>query len=147
MLRLRTLGVVLSFGVLSIGAPTADAESRHLSLGEVAVSPAAGAAGKSDVIPSLKIALDAEMRELDLRAARKDAVLSVSLVKLETEQQHTGTSATCVISATLRSRDGGAIFAILEGRARAQGQSARIHESALRGAVHGALSRVPEALK
>ena len=143
MLRLRTLGVVLSFAVLSAAAPTADAESRHLSLGEIAVV----AKTPADMTPSLKSALDAEMRDLDLRAARKDAVLSVSLVKLETEQQHDGSAATCVVSATLRSRDGGTIFAILEGRARAQGQSSHVDVSALRGAVHGALSRVPEALK
>ena len=142
MLRLRTLGVVLSFGVLAAAAPTADAESRHLSLGEIAVV----AKTPADMKPSLRSALDAEMRDLDLRRARKDAVLSVSLVKLDTEQQRGSASATCVISATLRSRDGGVIFAILEGRARAQG-GGHVDESALRGAVHGALSRVPEALK
>ena len=142
MLRLRTLGVVLSFGVLAAAAPTADAESRHLSLGEIAVV----AKTPADMKPSLRSALDAEMRDLDLRRARKDAVLSVSLVKLDTEQQRGSASATCVISATLRSRDGGTIFAILEGHARAQG-GGHVDESALRGAVHGALSRVPEALK
>ena len=36
MLRLRTLGVIVSFGILAAAAPTADAESRHLSLGEIA---------------------------------------------------------------------------------------------------------------
>ena len=143
MLRLRTLGVVVSFGILAAAAPTADAESRHLSLGEIAVVAKTPA---RDMKPSLKSALDAEMRELDLRTARKDAVLSVSLVKLDTEQQRGSASATCVVSATLRSRDGGTIFAILEGRARAQG-GGHVDESALRGAVHGALSRVPEALK
>jgi hypothetical protein len=52
-----------------------------------------------------------------------------------------------VISATLRSRDGGVLFAVLEGRARAQGASDHVPENALRGAVHGALSRVADALK
>lgn len=142
MLRLRALGVVTCFGILAAAAPTADAESRHLSLGEIAVV----AKTPADMKPTLKSALAAEMRGLDLRAAHKDAVLSVSLVTLDTEQQRGSASATCVVSATLRTRDG-TIFAILEGRARAQGASDHVDESALRGAVHGALSRVPEALR
>lgn len=137
-MRLSTLAVVLSVAVL-VPAKTADAESRHLSLGEVAVVPAA----QANMQGALRSALQSEMHDLDLRAARKDAILSVSLVKLDTERS----GATCVVSATLRSRDGGVLFAVLEGRARAQGGSSHISESALRGAVHGALSRIPEALK
>ena len=137
-MRLVTLGVVLSFTMLA-STKAADAGSRHLSLGEIAVLPS----GAAELAPELKADLEAEMRSLDLRAARKDAILSVSLVRLDAERDH----AECVVSATLRSRDGGVLFAMLEGHARAQGGSAHIPESALRGAVHGALSRVPEALK
>ncbi len=136
-MRLAILGVVLGLGVL-VPAKAADAESRHLSLGEVAVP-----SGATHMTSALRDALQSEMRELDLRGAHKDAILSVSLVKMETEHAET----TCVISATLRSRDGGVLFAVLEGRARAQGGSGHVPESAMRGAVHGALSRVPEALK
>lgn len=137
-MRLATLGIVLSVAMLA-SAKTADAGSRHLSLGEVAVLPT----GAAHLTPELRADLEAEIGALDLRGARKDAILSVSLVKLDTERG----SAECVVSAALRSRSGGVLFAILEGHARAQGASARVPENALRGAIHGALSRVPEALR
>ena len=140
-MRLATLGVVLFIAMLA-PAKAADAESRHLSLGEVAVVPSDAAY----MTPELRADLEAEIRSLDLRGAHKDAVLSVSLVKLETEHTRGASSADCVVSAALRSRNG-VLFAMLEGRARAQGASAHVPESALRGAIHGALSRVPEALR
>jgi hypothetical protein len=87
------------------------------------------------------------MRDLDLRGSRKDAILSVALLKLDSGRESGVVSATCVISATLRSREGGVLFAVLEGRARAQGASDHLSENAVRGAVHGALSRIPDALK
>jgi hypothetical protein len=141
-MRLATLGAVVCFAVLA-PVRAADADSKHLSLGEIAVVPTNAA----PLTSTLKSALESEMKELDLRGARKDAILSVSLVKLDTERQRGSSSSSteCVVSATLRSRDG-VLFAMVEGRARAQG-SDHIPESALRGAVHGALSRVPDALK
>jgi hypothetical protein len=141
-MRITSLFVVSLFAVL---APTkaADAGSRHLSLGEIAVLPQSAA----NITPALRTALEAEMRDLDLRGSHKDAILSVSLVKLDSERDRGVASMTCVISATLRSRDGGVLFAVLEGRARAQGGSDHLQESALRGAVHGAMTRVPDALK
>jgi hypothetical protein len=140
-MRLVTLAVGLCFAMLA-PAKTADAESRALALGEVAVVPPAAAY----MTPALRADLDAEIRELDLRSAHKHAILSVSLVRLDTERARGSDAATCVVSATLRSRNG-VLFAVLEGRARAQGGSGHVSESALRGAVHGALSRVPEALR
>ena len=137
-MRVATLGIVLSVAMLA-SAKTADAGSRHLSLGEVAVLPT----GAAHLTPELRADLEAEIGALDLRSARKDAILSVSLVKLDTERG----AAECVVSAALRSRSGGVLFAILEGHARAQGASAQVPENALRGAIHGALSRIPEALR
>jgi hypothetical protein len=135
--------VVASLFALFAPTKAADAGSRHLSLGEIAVLPSNAAS----MTPALRTALEAEMRDLDLRGSHKDAILSVSLVKLDSERERGVSSTTCVISATLRSRDGGVLFAILEGRARAQGASDHLPESAVRGAVHGALSRIPDALK
>jgi hypothetical protein len=140
-MRLATLGVVVCLAILA-PARAADADSKHLSLGEVAVVPTSA----TNMTGALKSALESEMRDLDLRGSRKDAILSVSLVKLDTAQERNSASATCVVSATLRSRDG-VLFAVLEGRARAQGASDHLSENALRGAVHGALSRVADALK
>ena len=57
---------------------------------------------------------------------------------------------TCVVSATLTKQRGGALHAIISGRARvedapAEARSAEL--SAMRAAVHNALIRVPEALR
>jgi hypothetical protein len=137
---------IIAFAVassLAIFSPANAADGKHLSLGEVAVMPTVA----SSMTPALRSALEAEIRDLDLRASRRDAILSASLVKLDSEHERgIVSSATCVVSITLRS-NGGVLYAVLEGRARAQGSSDHVPESALRGAVHGALARVPEALK
>jgi hypothetical protein len=141
--RILTTAFAAALAMLT-PAKAADAGSKRLSLGEVAVLQPAAASMTS----ALKSVLETEMSGLDLRGTRKDAILSASLVKLDAEHERgLVSSASCVISVTLRSRDGGVLFAVLEGRARAQGSSDHVPESALRGAVHGALARVPEALK
>lgn len=121
-------------------APAVGAETKKVNLGEVSAAPKADAS----VVPLLRQTTEAELGALDLRGAKKDAILSIALVRLETE----GERVTCVVSATLRTKDGGAIFAILEGRALASGSSPDGAKNAsVRGAVHGALGRIPEALK
>ena len=149
-MRLATLGAAVCLAILA-PVRAADADSKHLSLGEIAVVPTHA----SSMTGELKSALESEMKTLDLRGAHKDAILSVSLVKLDTDRRSSssesarpafgGYAAECVVSATLRSRSG-VLFAMVEGRARAVG-SDHVSENALRGAVHGALSRVPDALK
>jgi len=137
-MRLATLGAAVCLAILA-PVRAADADSKHLSLGEIAVVPTHA----TSMTSTLKSALETEMNALDLRGAHKDAILSVSLVKLDTDRRSSSTE--CVVSATLRSRSG-VLFAMVEGRARAIG-SDHVSEEALRGAVHGALSRVPDALK
>ena len=142
-MRIIPLAVAASLAML-VSAKAADAGAKSLSLGEIAVLPPTAVG----MTTALRSALEAEIKDLDLHGAHRDAILSASLVKLESERERGFVSnATCVISVTLRSRDGGVLFAVLEGRARAQGSSDHVPESAMRGAVHGALSRVPEALK
>lgn len=128
--------------VASLFAATpARAEAKKVDLGEVSAAPKADAT----VVPLLRTTTESELRTLDLRGATKDAVLSISLVRLETDGAHV----TCVVSATLRTKSGGSIFAILEGRAVASaGTTLETARSAsVRGAVHGAVGRIPEALK
>ena len=131
------LAFVAGLGML-MPAKAADAGSKQLSLGEIAAAPA--------MTPILRTALESEMGDLDLHGTRRAAILSASLVRLDAQGHGIASSATCVVSVTLRSRDG-VLFAMLEGRAQAQGESSHVPESALRGAVHGALMRVPDALK
>ena len=69
--------------------------------------------------------------------------------RLDTGGAPPAIDATCEISATLRDAKGGAVFAILEGKARAKsgGASVAVESSAVHGALHGALARIPEALR
>lgn len=139
MLGARTF-LVLS-GLLLAGV--ASAETKKVSLGEVSVVSRAD----GPVAPLLRTTAESELGALDLTHVKRDAVLSVSLVRLDTEQRGNATSVTCVVSATLRTKTGGTIFAILEGRARVDSSSDAAKRQSLRSAVHGAMTRVPEALK
>ncbi len=67
-MRFLTLGMALSFALIA-PAKTADADSKHLALGEVGVV----AIGAAHMTPALRTALEAEIRDLDLRAAHKDS--------------------------------------------------------------------------
>ena len=79
----------------------------------------------------------------------KRVIVSVALVRLDTLAEPRATDATCVVSATLRDARGGTVFAILEGKARAKSGEAQssVERSALQGALHGALARIPEVLR
>jgi hypothetical protein len=73
----------------------------------------------------------------------------VSVVRLESR---TGSPAevTCLVSATLRDRKRGAVFAVLEGSARGQDETRRLpalERAILRAAVSSAIARVPEAMR
>ena len=144
---MRGLASILSPFVMTLAllaARDASAETKKVpgptvDLGEVSAAPKADATA----VPMLRQATEQELQSLDLRSAKKDAVLSISLVRLETEGQRV----TCVVSATLRTKSGGTIFAILEGRALVSGASDRARSASVKGAVHGALGRIPEALK
>jgi len=118
------------------------ADTKTISLGEVS------AGANAALTPKVVSAVQDELGHLDLSHARKQAVLSVSVVRLDSEARRGGSSTTCVVSATLRNPKTGAVFAIVEGRARAEGDSApSLETSALRGAVHGAVARIPDALR
>lgn len=127
-----------------LAAKDVHADPKAVALGEVSVSAGADAA----MAPKVTSAVEDELKRLDLSRAKKQAVLSVSVVRVERERRTRGASITCVVSATLRSPTSGAVFAIVEGRARAEGEDARTLEtSAMQGAVHGAVTRIPEALR
>ena len=99
---------------------------------------------RADTLPTLRRAVEDEVAHL---VVKRDAIVSVALVRLETSRGVGGDTVTCVVSATLRTRSGN-VFAILEGRARAESnQPVTVEMSAMRTAVHSAISRIPEALK
>jgi len=102
-----------------------------------------------DVPEVLRATVVEELPAIDLSHARhRPMILSVSLVRMETESTAQGASTTCVISAALRTKKEGNLFAILEGRAHTQAPAVTFAQerAVLRGAVRGALERIPEAL-
>ena len=150
--RYRSARACLGFIALSLVVATAGEASgaeKKVALGEVSTNVV-----RTDVDLSalLRTTLESELAGIDLsRVSRKDAsILSVSLVRMDTVPTARGASTTCVISATLRTKKGGAVFAILEGRARADNGAATqksAEASAIQGAVRGAIVRLPEALR
>lgn len=84
---------------------------------------------RPDALPALRKAVEEEVSRVSVK---KDAIVSVSLVKLD--------HGACVVSAVLRDKQG-SMFAMIEGRAQAD------EASALKAAVHGAISRIPDALR
>jgi hypothetical protein len=131
---------VLSLSVALFASPAALADAKKkVNLGEV------GAAAKVDpsAVALLRSTAEKELSALDLRGAKKDAILSISLVRLEAQRE----GVSCVVSATLRTKNDGNIFAILEGRAIASGTEESAKHDSMKGAVQGALNRIPEALK
>jgi hypothetical protein len=121
----------------------AEARKPQVALAEVS-TPA-----RRDLAPAaLRATVEEELGALDMAGAKKHAVLSVSVVRLDTVPTPKGVETTCVVSATLRTEGGQTLLAVLEGHAKALGAGApSLERAALKGAVHGAMARIPEALK
>lgn len=77
------------------------------------------------------------------------AVLSVSLTRMNARVDHSA-AVTCAVSATLRERTSGNVFAVLEGTASGEDDPRRLRvlaRATVRAAVGSAVSRVPEAMR
>lgn len=103
-----------------------------------------------DVRSVLRKTLAEELPSVDLsRARHRPVILSVSLLQMQTESTKGSSSTHCVVSATLRTKQGNNLFAVLEGRAYAEDAAKErnaTEQAALRRAMQGALARLPEAL-
>jgi hypothetical protein len=119
-----------------------------VEIGEVTTQAADGA----DIDPAvLRAMVSQAVRTLDDSQLPRDAhaVLSVSLVRLRARVDHSA-AVTCAVSATLRDRSGGTLFAVLEGTASGEDEPRRLHaleRATARAAVGSAVSRVPEAMR
>lgn len=120
-------------------------QSPILLLGEV-MAPG----GRPADLVAFKRVVERAFRELSIPERRGPAyILSAALVEFRREVDQNSSTTTCVVSATLRERDGGSLRAAVEG-------NVRVHESsqpsrsgeliAMQAAVRRALSRVREAL-
>lgn len=118
-----------------------------IGIGEVS----AGASSADIGVDALRAMVAEAVDGLDARALPRgsSAVLSVSVVRLESHLAPPA-DVTCVVSATLRDRRGGSVFAVMEGSARGQDEPGRVRaleRNTLRAAVRSAVARVPEAMK
>jgi hypothetical protein len=96
--------------------------------------------------------VERELEQIDLTQVktRDRFVLEATITKLETRATSERTEATCIVSGVLARKSGGAVRAILRGRARVQDGPKQVQaaeRAAVEGAVRSALSRVEEALQ
>ncbi len=102
--------------------------------------------------PEFRRLLERELAQLDMTQVKTTDrfVLEATVTKLETRTTSEKTEATCIVSGMLTRKAGGAVRAILRGRARASDAPSNkraAERAAVEGAVHSALSRVGEALQ
>jgi hypothetical protein len=100
-----------------------------------------------DLASVVRKAFERELRTLNIKARRERYVLSASLVRLDGGL--TGSARTeCMVSAVLREKKSGAIRAMIEGKARADGDtSAETAIDTVEAAVHGAAKALPQAVQ
>ena len=144
-MRPLVLGMALLGATLCV-AVTADAGKAPVTLGRVTTRVQKG----PEVRQALESAVTQELSKVVSSVkSRERYVLSAALVKMETVTESDQAETTCVVSATL-TREGGALHAVLQGRARATDHKRAARDAelgALRAAVRSAIGRVPEALR
>jgi hypothetical protein len=146
----------LGFSLLVLSAarvPAAAAARPPVSVGDVAVAvDGVGAEATPELRGALRRALSEELEELAKTglALRHPLVVSATLTKLSSERRAERSRVSAVISLALRRADDQVLFAELRGRASAEestGNLASVRSAALRGAVRGAVGRLPEAVE
>lgn len=143
----RRTSVVMAFCASLLSGASVDATPRSVTLGEVTargVQPA-----KQRLFTGI---VKDEFNRLEVPAAADGTLfeLSASLVYFRTEAKEGTLTTSCVVSAIVRDRRGGALRAILRGRARAEDSPERAsiaERSVMKVAVASALRRVGEAVR
>jgi len=123
----------------ALSAGDASASDTSIALGEVAVPPVSSGVDRA----TLKRAAEGELRGVDTSHLRKrrDVVVSVAIVG------SAQSPFACTVNALLRDAKTGTMLAIIEGRARAEGDaSSELRNLVLRAALRSAVRQIPEAL-
>lgn len=96
------------------------------------------------VVASLKDTAELELLDVDAAKIKKHRKVVMSVAIMGAEQAPFG----CTISAVLLDAKTGAMLAVLEGRARAEGNTTtdRVRQHVLRGALRNAVHQIPAAL-
>lgn len=126
----------------ALSAGDASAAETSIALGEVAVPPASSGVDHA----TLRTTTEGELRGVDakkLHVLRKKRAVLVSMAIMSS----TPSPFACSVNAVLRDAKTGAMLAVIEGRARSEGDaSPEVRTRVLRAAVHSAVSQIPEAL-
>ncbi len=141
LLAAVALAVLTAGASVHAGAPSIDVGETTLGVERQYV----------DLDRAFRDTVEREIGGMDVRPASKGEryVVSAKLVTLETQQGRGGPHTTCVVSAVLRKKEGGALLAILRGHSHIENdRGVRATElQAIRAAVRGAFRRIPEAIK
>ena len=140
---------LLSVGLLAL-APAADAVPESgITLGQITtrLEPR-----RSDLARAFRQTVERELARIDPKRirSRERFVLSAALMRLDTRSEARRAQSTCVVSATLSHARGGALHAVIDGRARAENSPTAVHQAeltAMQAAVESVFGRVPQALK
>lgn len=140
---------------LVTGLPTvhAAAPPAPVAVGDIVVQLEGDATRSRALLErTLRAALSEELATLSRAGTtgKRPLVVSAALTKLFTEQRAQRARSTATISLVLRRADDQVLFAELRGRASVEESSdsvAALEQMALRGAVRGAVARLPEAVE
>jgi hypothetical protein len=128
------------------------AKGAPVTLAEVTIQKAGSS--RLDNIPDLlRRDVEAELAAIDWSklGLRRRYTLSATVVELESARTgERNLTASCTISAAVRDADRGKLLVIIEGHARAEDsptKAADAERGALAGAVRGAITAVPEAIR
>jgi hypothetical protein len=130
---------VVALAIATGGASDAEAASEsEIALSEVAPPPANAGVDQA----TLKTAAEGEIKRIDGSKAKGRRVL-VSVALLSRDDAPVSFS----VNATLRDAKSGAMIAITEGRARAEGNATSdLKREVARAALHSAVRQIPAAL-
>lgn len=123
----------------AVFAGDAGAAETSIALGEVAVPPESSGVDRA----ALKSAAEGELLGVDASRLRKRRTVLVSVAVIGSSPSPFA----CTVNALLRDAKTGTMLAIIEGRARAQGDAnPEMRNQVLRAAVRSALRQIPDAL-
>jgi len=153
--RSRSAALLTLLLALVVGLPTVQGASSaaRVSIGDVVVELERTVGGReAEFGRVLRVALAEELAALAATGGtgKRPLVLSATLTKLSTERRAERARASASISLVLRRADDHVLLAELRGRASVEETSdsvVTVQREAVRGAVRGALARLPEAVR
>jgi hypothetical protein len=123
----------------AVFAGDASAAETSIALGEVAVPPVSSGVDRA----ALKSAAEGELLVVDASRLRKKRTVVVSVAVIGASHSPFA----CTVNALLRDAKTGNMLAIIEGRAKAEGDAnPELRKQVLRAAVRSAVSQIPAAL-